>query len=289
MSSFKDFSHWYNNKDVVPTLEAMQKMIAFYNDKRYRYVNAWLYFTKPSQHLPSQIYKKRFENMVMSCFQRTRPESEIESFFTTGRLKKNDCFSVDEFSAHCNTLLEAMGCFYHFCPCQELLPSLSEENIEWMQSSILSRKEMKTFWKNFKKMLLVVHPSFLQVKQLLMKLLFEKQQTYAKLLLGLTLAYFTPTRCVNPCLPVFIRVGISIQKRVYSHLDKTRPAALTIWSCPVSNEQDQNVKLKASLQQADRRKLTASVLMGLVLIARLRLKSRVDFTTSVPVKSCVPL
>ena len=33
MSSFKDFLHWYNNKDVVPTLEAMQKMIAFYHNK----------------------------------------------------------------------------------------------------------------------------------------------------------------------------------------------------------------------------------------------------------------
>ena len=33
MSSFKDFSRWYNNKDVVPTLEARQKMIAFYHDK----------------------------------------------------------------------------------------------------------------------------------------------------------------------------------------------------------------------------------------------------------------
>ena len=33
MSSFKDFSRWYNNKDVVPTLETMQKMIAFYHDK----------------------------------------------------------------------------------------------------------------------------------------------------------------------------------------------------------------------------------------------------------------
>ena len=32
MSSFKDFLRWCNNKDV-PTLEAMQKMIAFYNDK----------------------------------------------------------------------------------------------------------------------------------------------------------------------------------------------------------------------------------------------------------------
>ena len=30
---FKDFLQWYNNKDVFPTLEAMQKMIEFYHDK----------------------------------------------------------------------------------------------------------------------------------------------------------------------------------------------------------------------------------------------------------------
>ena len=33
MSSQKDFLRWYNNKDVVPILEAMQKIIAFYHDK----------------------------------------------------------------------------------------------------------------------------------------------------------------------------------------------------------------------------------------------------------------
>ena len=33
MSSFRDFLRWYNNKDVLPTLEAMQKMIASYHDK----------------------------------------------------------------------------------------------------------------------------------------------------------------------------------------------------------------------------------------------------------------
>ena len=102
-------------------------------------------------------------------------------------------------------------------------------------------------------------------------------------------ANYIPTRCVNPCLPIFIRVGISIQKRVDSHLDKRRPAALKMWSCPISKEQDQNVKLKASLQQADRRKVTVSVLMGFVLIATLRLKPWVAFTTSVPVNSCVLL
>ena len=33
MSSFKDILRWYNNKNVVPILEAMEKMIAFYHDK----------------------------------------------------------------------------------------------------------------------------------------------------------------------------------------------------------------------------------------------------------------
>ena len=33
MSSFKDFLRRYNKKDVVPTSEAMPKMIAFYYDK----------------------------------------------------------------------------------------------------------------------------------------------------------------------------------------------------------------------------------------------------------------
>ena len=33
MKPFKDFFMWYNNKNVVPTLEAMQKMIDFYHQK----------------------------------------------------------------------------------------------------------------------------------------------------------------------------------------------------------------------------------------------------------------
>ena len=33
MGTFKDFLRWYNNKDVVPTLEAKQKMFAFYHKK----------------------------------------------------------------------------------------------------------------------------------------------------------------------------------------------------------------------------------------------------------------
>ena len=33
MKSFKDFLRWYNNKDVVPTLETMPKLIEFYHQK----------------------------------------------------------------------------------------------------------------------------------------------------------------------------------------------------------------------------------------------------------------
>ena len=159
-----------------------------------------------------------------------------------------------------------------------------------MQNSIHSRKEIKTCSRKFEKMLLVVHLSFLHAKQLMVKPSFESLQTFANLLLGLMPAnYYISTRCVNPCLLVFIRDEISIHRWVDLRLDKTRPAACKIWSCPISNEEDKNVELKASLQQADRRKLTASVLMGFVLIATLCLKPRVAFTTSVPVKRCVRL
>ena len=54
--------------------------------------------------------------MVMSYFQRQKPDCKIESFYTTGTQKKIDCFKVDGFCAHCNAVFEAMGCFYHYCP-----------------------------------------------------------------------------------------------------------------------------------------------------------------------------
>ena len=221
MSSFKDFLRWFNNKDVVPLLEAMQKLIAFYREKdidmlklgctlpnlaniclhkstdakiypltegdkdllekirenvvggpsvvftrqaivdetfirkstnssksivgvdasqAYPYsmcqpmptglYTCWDFDSETSRFIPRQNKNRSFENMLMSYFQRTRPECEIEVFFTTGRQKKIDCFSVDRFCSHCNSVFEAMGCFYHFCPCQELRPSLTEEDIQ---------------------------------------------------------------------------------------------------------------------------------------------------------------
>ena len=90
----------------------------------------WDLDTETGRCIPRQNKISRFENMVISYFQRTRPECEIESFLTTSRQKKIDCFSVDRLCSHCNTVFQAMGCFYFFCPCQELRFSLTEKNIQ---------------------------------------------------------------------------------------------------------------------------------------------------------------
>ena len=57
---------------------------------------------------PQQNKSGNFENMVMSYFQRQRPDCKIESFYTTGTQKKVDCFKVDGFCTHCNTLFKSM-------------------------------------------------------------------------------------------------------------------------------------------------------------------------------------
>ena len=67
--------------------------------------------------------------MVFSYFQQTRPECRIESNITTGRQKKIDCFSVHGVCNHCNTVFEAMGCYFHYCPSQEFRPSLTDNKI----------------------------------------------------------------------------------------------------------------------------------------------------------------
>ena len=221
MTVFKDFLQWYNNKDVVPTLEAMQKMIQFYHNKgidmlklgctlpnlaniclhkstNYKFYPfcesdkdlcekirkdmtggpsivftrkavvdetfirdssnicksivgieaSQLYPNSMCQDMPTGLYTRwefdtdmqkfkarhnrtrNFENMVMSFYQKSRPECKIESFFTSGKQKKIDCFNVDAYCDHCKTVFEAMGCYYHFCSCQETRPSLTEQDIE---------------------------------------------------------------------------------------------------------------------------------------------------------------
>ena len=90
----------------------------------------WEYDAESNRFKPQQDKSRNFVIMVMSYFQRQRPDSKIESFYTTGIQKKIDCFKVDGFCALCKTVFEAMGCFYPYCPCQEGQLSLTEEDIE---------------------------------------------------------------------------------------------------------------------------------------------------------------
>ena len=221
MFTFRDFVKWYNNKDVVPTLEAMQKMMEFYQNHRIDMLKLGctlpnlakiclhkstyhkffpfvetdkdlndkiredmtggpsIVFTRKAvvdqtyirnsekickstvgidasqlypfpmcQEMPTGLYtrweldtnsqkfkartnkSRSFENMVMPYLQSQRPECTIESYYTTGKQKKIECFSVDGFCAHCDTVFEAMGCYFHFCACQESRASLSEEEMQ---------------------------------------------------------------------------------------------------------------------------------------------------------------
>ena len=204
MQNFSDFLKWYYNKDVVPTLEAMQKMIESYHNKGIdmlklgctlpNLANICLHKSTDSKFYPftesdkdllekipedivdgpsivltrkavvdeifirkslnlyksifgidaSQLYpysmcqpmptglytrweydsetkrftarqnkSRSFENMVLSYFQQRRPDCKNESNLTTGRQKKIDSFSVDGICYPCNTVFEAMGCYYH--------------------------------------------------------------------------------------------------------------------------------------------------------------------------------
>ena len=153
MSSFKDFLRWYNNKDVVPTLEAMQKMIAFYHDKD-------IDMLKLGCTLP---------NIANIC------------------LYKSTDAKTYPFTERDKDILEKI-----------------REDVVGDPSIVFTRKA-------------VVDETSIR-----------KSTKFCKSIAGLMPAKYMPTRCVNQCPPVFIRVGISIQKRVDSHLDKTSPAALKI-------------------------------------------------------------
>ena len=90
----------------------------------------WEYVSENKRFTARQNKSRSFENMVLSYFQQSRADCKNESNITTGRQKKIGCFSVDGISYDCNTVFEAMGCYYHYCPCQKARPSLTDSDIE---------------------------------------------------------------------------------------------------------------------------------------------------------------
>ena len=94
----------------------------------------WIYDSEYQKITARQNKTRSFENMVLPYFQQTRPECKVESNATTGRHKKIDCFSVGAICNHCNTVFEAMVCYFHYCPCQEARPSLTDNEImRWVK------------------------------------------------------------------------------------------------------------------------------------------------------------
>ena len=82
---------------------------------------------KPKLH---QKMTKSFENMVVSYCQRVRRQCEVESFYRTSTQKQNDAYSLDGFCGRCNTVFEAMGRYYQYCPCQAARFSFTEQEIQ---------------------------------------------------------------------------------------------------------------------------------------------------------------
>ena len=90
----------------------------------------WEYDSETKRFTARKNKPRSFENMVLSYFQQSRPDFKNESNVTIGEQKKIDCFRVDGFRYHCNTVFDAMGCYYHYCPCQEARLSLTDADIE---------------------------------------------------------------------------------------------------------------------------------------------------------------
>ena len=67
----------------------------------------------------------------MDYLQQVQPNCKIQTLFSRKKQKKIGRYIVDRFCNHCNTVFEAMGFFFHFCPCQEEKPLLFEyiENV----------------------------------------------------------------------------------------------------------------------------------------------------------------
>ena len=94
---------------------------------------------------------RRFETMVMSYYQETRPECRIESFHTSGNQKKIDSFNVDGFCDHFKTVFEALGCYYHFFLARRLVPHLMRQILRegknerdgWLEMWVYSQQRLQ--------------------------------------------------------------------------------------------------------------------------------------------------
>ena len=95
---------------------------------------------------PNRLRRSHFEELILEFQQFKHPECSIQTQFN-GKQKKFGRFSVDGYCSHCSTVFEAMGCFYHFCHCQEKrrLPLEDiEKGVKRRQSDAFRRRFLRS-------------------------------------------------------------------------------------------------------------------------------------------------
>ena len=70
----------------------------------------WEYDSETNRLKARNNRTRNCDSLIMSFYQELRPECKIESFYTTGKQKKIDCFHVGDYCDDSKTLYEAMGC-----------------------------------------------------------------------------------------------------------------------------------------------------------------------------------
>ena len=98
-----------------------------------------LYPFSMCQDMPTGLYTRwEFDTdklgsilrICSSLFTKKHDQNVKLRVFSHGKQKNTACFNVDVYCDHCKTVFEAMGCYYHFCSCQEARPSLTDQDIE---------------------------------------------------------------------------------------------------------------------------------------------------------------
>ena len=104
-----------------------------------------LYPVSMCQMTPPDVYTRWVLDFGSDKFKPRREDSKTLSWHTfwksdqsvTWKLskrlahgKKTNAYSVDDLCGQCNTVFEAMGCYYHNRPRQEALPSLTGKKIQ---------------------------------------------------------------------------------------------------------------------------------------------------------------
>ena len=68
---------------------------------------------------PRRSKKNYLECSVLKYFQKPNPHCYIQTQFNQKSRKRIGVNLVDRFCSHCNTVFDVLGCYWHFCPCQD--------------------------------------------------------------------------------------------------------------------------------------------------------------------------